>query len=84
MEVNDKNSMAQPSAELQKLWAVEREVLSRPLSREELKGFGKQKPVLPNPRPFIKFEDLNNKTKRDIEECNPKRPSVCVGVEWLF
>lgn len=76
--------LAKPSADLQKLWATEREVLSRPLTGEELKGFGKQKHTMPNPRPFLKFEDLNNKTERDIAECNPKRPSVCVGVEWAF
>ena len=82
--MSDEDLFPKPSVELQKLWAAEREILSKPLSKDELQGFGKAKHKQPNPRPFIKFEDLNNKTERDIAECNPKRPAVCVGLEWSF
>ena len=82
--MGDKTLWPKPSAELQKLWAVERRVLSKPLSNDELKGFGKPKIRLPNPRPFIRFEDLNNKTECDIRECNPKYSSILIGIKGEF
>lgn len=82
--MGDKHLAPKSSTVLQKLWSAEREILSKPLTKEELNGFGRQKTTLPNPRPFIRFEDLNNKTEHDIEACNPKKPSVCVGLEWSF
>lgn len=72
------------SPDLAKLYEAEREVLHRPLTDKEQMGFGKKKIRKPNPCPFIKFEDLNNKTEKDILDCNPERPAVVIGLKWDF
>lgn len=76
--------LPQPSADIRKLWAAEHEVMSKPLSGEELKAFVNDRKYQPNPKPFIKFEDLNNKTEKDISDCNPEKRAVSIGFKWSF
>ena len=70
--------------DLIRLYNIEREVVSRPLSEDEKRGFGKAKRRKPNPCPFIKFEDLNNKTEKDILDCNAEHPAESIGFKWEF
>lgn len=63
---------------------AEHEVLSKPLSKEEQKGFQKRKTPLPNPMPFIKVVDQNNQNVRDFQDCNPEHMALNIGLKWTF
>ena len=82
--MEDEDLLPKPSADMSKLWAAVREVMSKPLSGEELKAFVKDRESPPNPKPFIKSEDLNNKTEKDISDCNPVKRAVSIGFKWSF
>ena len=56
--------------------AVE-EVMSRKLTKEELKGFGREKPKMPDVYPFVKVAFPS-------KEDGPKGYSVTVGVKGTF
>ena len=55
----------------------------KPLTKEELSGFGKQHRKFSSPF-FIDIVDLNNQNEKDILDCNPPKMAIVAGLKFTF
>ena len=63
---------------------IDDSILSNPLTKEELRGFGVRENPKPVVNPFFKTIDLNNQNEQDVLRCTPPKSAWCIGLKWSF